>query len=133
VIIIFDAGALIALLRLEPGALAVRQMLRRNPGRCYIHAVNLYEIYYGFARAAGVPTAQRAVQVVVAAGVMVREDMDTAFWQDAGQIKAAHRLSIADTFGLALARRMKGEFLTTDHHEMDALVPLGLCPIRFIR
>ena len=35
--------------------------------------------------------------------------------------------------GIALAKQLAGEVVTSDHHEFDALVPLGLCPIRFIR
>lgn len=60
--------------------------------------------------------------------------MDTAVWQLAGNLKATQgRVSLADCFGIALARRTGGEFLTSDHHELDRLANAGLCPIRFIR
>jgi predicted nucleic acid-binding protein len=71
---------------------------------------------------------------LVANGLTIMSDLDPPFWQDAGRIKAVHRrVSLADCFGIALARRLGAEFVTADHHEFDALVPLGLCPIRFIR
>jgi PIN domain nuclease of toxin-antitoxin system len=131
---VFDASALIALLSMEQGALIVRQTLRDNPGACYVHAVNLCEVYYHVARVRDTPTAGRTVQLLGSTGIVVREDMDAAFWQDAGRLKATYvRVSLADCYCLALARRIGGEALTADHHEFDALTPHGLCPIRFIR
>lgn len=124
---------MIALLRLEQGALAARQILRANPGQCYAHAINVMEVHYGFARVAGVAQADRAVEILIRAGINAREDLDTAFWKDASGLKAAHRVSLADAICLAFARRLGGEVITTDHHEFDPLVPLGLCPIRFLR
>jgi len=132
--IVFDASALIAFLGMEQGALVVRQTLRDNHGECYIHAVNLCEVYYHELRIRDVPTAERAIQLLETAGISMREDMDATFWQDAGRLKATYvRISLADCFCLALARRVGGEALTADHHEFDALVPHGLCPIHFIR
>lgn len=43
------------------------------------------------------------------------------------------RISIADCFCIALTQRLNGEVVTCDHHEFDAIVPLNLCPIQFIR
>lgn len=131
---VFDASALIAFLGMEQGALVVRQALRDNPGACYVHAVNLCEVYYHVVRIRDTPTVERALQLLGSAGIIVREDMDTAFWQDAGWLKATYvRVSLADCYCLALARRVGGEMLTADHHGFDALTPHGLCPIRFIR
>ncbi len=60
--------------------------------------------------------------------------MDTAFWQLAGQLKVnPGKISLADCFALALTIRTGGTLVTADHHEFDVIVPLGLCPILFIR
>jgi len=131
---VYDASTLIAFLGGEQGALVVRQTLREDRGACFIHAVNLCEVYYHVVRVRDVPMAERAMQFLDTAGITVREDMDAAFWQDAGRLKAAYaRVSLADCYCLALARRVGGVALTADHHEFDALVPRGLCLIRFIR
>ena len=133
-ITVLDAGALIAFLGGEAGALAVRQTLRENIDGCYAHAVNLCEVYYHVARIRDEPTAERVGHLLAAAGVILREDMDTAFWQVAGKMKAAYvRVSLADCFCISLAIRLGGEVLTADHHEFDALAPRVSCPIRFIR
>jgi PIN domain nuclease of toxin-antitoxin system len=131
---VFDASVLIAFLGMEQGALVVRQTLRDSRGECYVHAANLCEVYYHIVRIRDVTTADRTVDRLKGIGITVREDMDSAIWRDAGRLKAAYvRVSLADCYCLALARRVGGEVLTADHHEFDALVPHGLCPIRFIR
>jgi predicted nucleic acid-binding protein len=128
-----NASAMIAYLKNEPGAEVVRQLLRDTANICYAHAVNLCEVYYGFARALGEPVAQSLIQDLYAIRVLPREDMDQGFWQDVGNLKALTRISLADCFGMALARREGCELVTSDHHELDPIVPLGLCRVLFIR
>ena len=66
--------------------------------------------------------------------VQTREDLDASLWQDAARVKADYgRVSLADCCGLALARRLRGTFLTTDKHELDRDEIRVLCPIEFIR
>jgi PIN domain nuclease of toxin-antitoxin system len=132
-VIVFDAGALIALARLEPGALIVRQLLRAHAGGCVIHAVNLLEIHYGFEREKDTAYAERILQLIEQAGVETRGDFDLAFLKDASLIKTTHKLSLADTFGVALARRLNAPLVSTDHHELDAINSAGVCQVLFIR
>jgi predicted nucleic acid-binding protein len=134
VIYALDGNAMIAFLRGEPGANGVRLLLRDANNVCYAHAINLCEVYYDFARAADAATARAAIQDLIAHGVVPREDLDAVFWQLAGDHKAIHRrVSLADCLCIALAQRTLGTLITSDHHEFDPLVPLGLCPILFIR
>lgn len=71
--------------------------------------------------------------LVVDAGVVERRDLSRPFWQSIGRLKARGRISLADCFGVALAQHLGGEVVTSDHHEFDPLVQLGIVPIRFIR
>lgn len=129
-----DGSALLAFLRDEPGAAVVESLLLDAGNTCYAHAVNLCEGFYDYHRAGSEAAAQDALARLAAASVLPRADMDTAFWQQVGRLKAQHRpISIADCFCIALAQRLSGEAVTSDHREFDPLVPLGLCPIRFIR
>ncbi len=134
-----DSSAMVAYLRQEPGWQEVATLLAEPNRICYAHAVNLCEVYYGFARQAGRETAIAAIHELFTDGVVAREDLDPAFWQDVGDMVAMVRnapgltLSLADAFGLALARRLQCAFVTTDHGELDPLAPLNLCAIRFIR
>ena len=98
-----------------------------------VHAVNLCEVFYDFIRAADEPTARAAVRDIESVGVVVREDMDTEFWQDAGRYKASFKVSLADCFTIALASREKATVVTSDHREFDPIAQSNICKIRFIR
>jgi predicted nucleic acid-binding protein len=74
------------------------------------------------------------VQEFLETGLILRNDMDVGFWQDAGELKAIHkRVSLADCSAIALARRLDAELITSDHHELDALAEQRVCKILFFR
>jgi uncharacterized protein len=130
---VLDAGPLIAFLDDEPGADVVEQILTEPGSSCYAHIFNLMELYYIYCRRGGTVMAEDALHSVLDAGVVVRDDHDTAFWKEAATFKGTHALALPDTFCLALACRLNGTVVTTDHDEFEPLVPLGYCPIVFIR
>jgi predicted nucleic acid-binding protein len=123
----------VAYLRGEPVAASVDALLADAENVCYAHAINLTEVYYDFARASDLGRADAAITALYAAGVVPRRDMGSALWKDAGALKSLHRISLADAFCLAFARRTGGEVVTTDHHELDAVDRAHVCPMRFLR
>jgi predicted nucleic acid-binding protein len=133
VIYVLDANAMIAILYDEPGADVVEGILKQQDAMCYAHAINLCEVFYGVMRSNDMSKAQASVSGLRALGIQTRDDMDDSFWQDAGRIKASHRLSLADAFAVALARRINGELVTSDHHELEPLAQAGVCKINFFR
>ena len=129
---VMDSSALLALLQGEQGAGEVRSILLSET--CVVHALNLCEVYYDLIRRDGETIARRATAELLSLGLVLREDMGRELWMLAGFLKAEHRrISLADCFCLALARRVGGAVVTADHHEFDALAEQGVCPIRFIR
>ena len=130
---VIDSGPMMALLNAETGEQVITQILIDNLGECFAHVFNLSEIYYLNFRKGGKSAAETAIQKLLNAGIIPREDADTDFWKDAATFKGSHALALPDAFCLALARRLSGTVVTTDHAEMDPLVPLGYCPILFIR
>ena len=131
---IMDANAIAALLRGEAGKEVVAAHLAETNNQCLMHAVNVCEVYYDALRDGGASAGDEAIRKTVAAGVEIREDMDEAFWKLIGQLKVnPGKVSLADCFALALAVRTGGTLVTSDHHEFDRLVPLGLCTISFFR
>ena len=131
--IVLDSGAVIAMLKFEAGAAVVRQLLRDNQGQCFMHAVNVLEVHYGSAQKGGVAYADRVLDTMDRAQIEIRNDLDRAFLQDTSFLKVNHKMSLADTFAVALARRLSCELISTDHHELDAVVAAGVCQINFIR
>ena len=133
-IYIIDACAIIAFLRREAGSIVVAQLLADPANLCLIHAVNLCEVYYDAVRRTDVATARQDIAALLTGGLVLRTDLDTAFWQSVGELKVnPGKISLADCFALALAQQEQGTLVTSDHHEFDPIVPLNLCSILFIR
>lgn len=129
----FDACAMIAYLRAEAGGTVVDGFLNTPTDTCYAHTINLLEVYYDFIRKHSEPVAQQALRDLAAAGVLERRTMNRRFLFRVGQLKARGGISLADCFCMALAQDISGQVVTSDHHEFDPLVPLGIVPIHFIR
>jgi PIN domain nuclease of toxin-antitoxin system len=131
---VFDASALIALLRDEPGAEVVQSLLQASPQENFVHALNLCEVYYDFWRASGRDVAEAAIADLLAIGIQERNDLDPEFWREVGRIKAVHRpVSPADCCALGLAGRLGARLATADRHEMEPLLPQEPFQIAFIR
>lgn len=130
---VLDASAMLAILHDERGADAVAGIITEPESVIYAHAVNLCEVYYWTYRNGGASKAMLAMTGLQALGIETRSDMDEHFWHDAGIIKANHRLSLADAFAIALARRVDCQLVTSDHHELDALAAVGICQFLFFR
>jgi len=132
---VLDACAVIALIRKEQGHETIRDMLLNEEVNCLMHSINLCEVYYDCVRVAGAEQAEILLEGLEAAGLIVRSDMDTDLWTYAGRLKARGRISLADTFAMALAVRENAILVTSDHHEFDAIMATGECPVKiqFIR
>ncbi len=131
--LVFDSNSLIALLRQESGADVIETLLT-SPLNCFIHAINVAEIFYDISRGTDVSTARATIAKFVEGGLIERPDLDAAFREDVAQLKSDwRRVSLADCCGLALARRLDAEFVTADHHELDVLDAAHVCRFRFFR
>lgn len=132
--LVFDSSALIAYLHDEDGADVTEELLLDRGNACFVHSVNLCEVYYEARRRGGEETAQATLIVLRRAGLVPREDLDEDLWQRAGQIKADYRrVSLADCFCVTLANRLGAEVVAGDRHELSALANAGMCKVRFIR
>jgi hypothetical protein len=78
-------------------------------------------------------TAEMAVKRVIATGVHVREDMDWALCLRAVEWRRSHRMSWPDALGIALAERLSADWITSDHHEFDAVDQADAYRVTFIR
>jgi predicted nucleic acid-binding protein len=130
--LVFDANALIASLHGEEGGKLVDSLIQDRQHTCFVHAASLCEVFYEFRRR-GEEQAQAVLRDLRDAGLRVREDMDDDFWQEAGRIKAdLRRISLADCFCAALAKRVEGAVVTADQ-EFKPLADQAGYEITFIR
>jgi len=87
-----------------------------------------------FTGAGGEAVASSAIDDLLAAGIITREDMSMLFWKAAGELKSIQRrISLADCFALTLTDKARGTLFTTDHHELDNLAAAREYRIQFIR
>lgn len=124
---------MIAYLRGEPGGADVDTMLTTPGTVCYAHVMNLCEVYYQYVRTDGQAVALTVLSDLQAAGVLFRDDMDTAFWQAVGDLKAGGGIALPDCFCVVLSQRLGAEAVTADRAEFTAVLTAGLCPVYFIR
>ncbi len=130
---VLDASAVIAFLWGEEGADMVEQSLDAGRNHCFMHAVNVCEVYYDMVLRAEESKALEIIERLKKL-ISVRVDMDEPFWQQAGSFKASiRRISLADCFCLSLSTRLKAVVLTSDHHEFDRVVSRHGEHIKFIR
>jgi len=132
-IIVLDACAVIAFLRAEPGFRTIRKLLSDEQNTCFLHAVNLCEVYYDFIKAEGLDVAENAMHDLNSLPVGIRSDLDDSIWRTAGKLKAVLRISLADCFAIALAQKVSGELITSDRKELAPLCDEGIFAIRFFR
>lgn len=131
---VFDACAVVALLKTEAGANVVEDLLRGEGNRCLVHAINVCEIYYDLYRRDGEEIADGLEEILDAYGFELAEEVPSDLWRGAGKLKGHWgRISLADCFALALAVQEKGTLVTSDHHELDRLAQANVCPFCFIR
>ena len=137
--IVLDSSAMVAYLSNEPGGELVSSLFQDNErevGVC-AHAVNLCEVHYHFSLAYDFAAAEKAIAILKGDGIVERNDMDSAFWRDVAflihsQRSAKFKMALGDACGLALARRVGGEFYTSDRAELQH-VAAQICPVTFIR
>jgi PIN domain nuclease of toxin-antitoxin system len=136
---VLDACAMLAYIQNEPGAEVVEEILTRPGEKCVAHAVNLCEVYHKVFRKADEATAKAVMHdLTVNMGVELKDDMDPPFWNDVGKHMAVIRssgnsIAMADCFAIALALKMKGRVVTSDHHEFEYVDKQGICPVCFFR
>ena len=120
---------------------ALHEFLERNPARKAktptdspdLTGLDMFDPAI-YDRRAGDVEAAKVRPRLEAIGVQIVEAMDAALWEDAAKLKSQFRaVSLADCFGVALARRLGAPFVTSDRHELEALEAAGAAQFLFIR
>lgn len=142
---VLDACAIIAFLQGEPGSDAIEDLLTNPLSKCYLHAINASEVYAWYLKRGTQPDATAAVTRIVECGIELRDDIDLPFWKEVAALKATittttdpasgrrRTISLADCFVIALARRLNGRPVTSDHREFEYVNSSGICPVEFFR
>jgi len=133
---VLDTCAVVALFKKEDGADIVENIfVDAMQGRCSIsmHRLNLLEVFYNYLRSDGIEIANKRVAAIENSCVNVVDAISKALMYKAGEIKVAHRMSLADSIGVALAISEQAAFVTSDHHELDSVDNSGIAKFLWIR
>jgi len=81
--------------------------------------VNLLEVYYGELRDKGSDIAQVVLDMVQHYSIKIVNTVSEQVFKEAARLKAAYKISLADCIGLATTLELSGQFVTSDHHELE--------------
>jgi predicted nucleic acid-binding protein len=121
---VFDACTLIAFFNDEVGADKTEQLIERarmGEIQVYCMSINVYEVYYDTLRHNDLKKAEELLNDIYDLPFTIIESIDRAMMRDAGYFKIKYKMSVADSFALALAKQLDAKIVTTDHHEFDPI------------
>ena len=133
---VLDACALLAFLNDEEGADKIEELLDLSiAGNTIVSMsiVNLLEVYYGELRDKGGDIAQVVLDMVQHYSVNIIHTVSEQAFHEAARLKATYRISIADCIGLATTVELSGQFVSSDHHELDMIAAREPIPILWFR
>lgn len=112
--LVIDASVIIAEIKNEPGADAVREIMAMPPeGGFFMHAVNVCEVAYHLIKFGFIESI--AYELATPGGVTVIDDIRPALWKRAASLKAKYKnLALGDCIAIALAETLDADILTGD-------------------
>jgi len=121
---VFDACALIAYLHNEPGSDTINDLLKKaidSEIEIYMNIINLIEVHYANIRILGKDQASIILEKILASPIQVVSVISDQIFHEASRLKSVYKISLGDCIGLATAFEFSGQFVTSDHHELDAV------------
>jgi predicted nucleic acid-binding protein len=121
---VFDACAFITIFNNEVGANEAEQLIERAESGevlLYSASINVYEVYYDALRSGSLDDAEELLSDIYSLPITVVETIDQNIMRQAAHFKTAHKMSLADSIALGLAKHLIARVVTTDHHEFDAV------------
>jgi len=119
---ILDACALIAFLNDEEGADIIEDLLDKSATgdvSVYMSIVNLLEVYYTELQVKGSVIAQIVLDTVNHYSIKIVNTISEQIFKEAARLKTTYKMSLGDCIGIATTVELAGQFVTSDHHELD--------------
>ena len=112
---VFDSWAILAYVYNEAAADKIEDLLVDSAGlkTAWISSINLGEVWYSLARRKSRATADQQLLTLSEIG-LERLDVDWPMVLQAADYKSRHKISYADAFAAALAKRQNAELVTGD-------------------
>jgi predicted nucleic acid-binding protein len=121
---VLDACAPLSFLNNEPGSDIVDNLFVNavdDKTAVYMNIVNLIEVHYANIRSLGADLAAVILDTILAAPIQIVSVFSDTLFQQSSRLKAVYKCSLADAIGLATAIELSCQFVTSDHHELEAV------------
>lgn len=130
--IVLDASALIAYLKGENGANLVKKYLTDKQNSVFMHAVNLYEVYYYILDKQ--PLFQSVLMnLIKSLNIQIYHRIDRRIMEESANYKISYRISLGDSIVLGFTHKLNATMLTSDRKDFGEIANLNLVKIKFIR
>jgi predicted nucleic acid-binding protein len=124
-IYVFSACALFAFFNGEEGEDKIDALFQQAHAGTIALAmsiINLLEVYYGYFREKGRETAIDILAPIYDTPLAIINTISPRVYQEAARLKGTYRrLSLADAAGVATALELSGQFVSSDHHELEII------------
>jgi predicted nucleic acid-binding protein len=133
---VLDACSLIAYFGKEEGSEHIKAILDKavdGDVSVLIHRINLYEVYYDLFRSLGSDSANFAIDVLKNSVVSIIDVISEEMMVEAARFKLSYKVSVADSFALAIAKLEDAVLVTSDHHEFSAVAEAHDVSINWFR
>jgi len=117
---VFDACALIVFLQQEEGFEKAKILLKNSENVILMHAVNFGEVYYDALKTSK-ESAEKLFEQLQKLPIKIHWNIDKNIIETAGKFKVNFRISLADSYFLAMGEVNEAVLVSTDHHEFDAV------------
>ena len=114
--LVLDSWAILAYVQAEPAGTRVKSLLidaAEIERTLWMSSINLGEVWYLLARRNSADYASEKLSALAQIGIQ-RVDVDWPMVMQAAEYKSRHKISYADAFAAALAKRQNAEFVTGD-------------------
>jgi predicted nucleic acid-binding protein len=98
-----------------------------------MNKINLLEVYYDDYRTHGSAAATAMIEKIRRTPITVVPEINDDIFFEAGRLKAAYKISLADSIAVASASIYGAALITADHHELDAIEAAGRIKFFWIR
>jgi predicted nucleic acid-binding protein len=117
---VLDACAVIALIKGEQGSDVVKKTIESD-SEIFLHAVTFLEVYYNVVKEFGTDKANTFFNWIVQIGIEIIYEITEETIKCAGYFKSKYKISLGDSFVLAVAKLNSAKIVSSDHHEFDTI------------
>jgi len=133
---IFDACAILALIKKEKGADKVRTLLdeaKNKQSIIYMNTINLIEVNYYFYRLLGKEKSASILNEVYSFPINFIDTIDDVIFSETSRLKVQYAIPLGDSIGLATAIKIGGTFVTADHSDFEQIEKAEKLPFFWFR